>query len=139
MVTGFSSVSDEEEAKALRSYWAKEYAVVFPKAPSLDAASLVKGQEVHLNNCASCHSRPTAAFVSYGLAKAITPSALILESKKHSGRSFIFSFPGLFSGPGFVALHQIFSYPDQPPVASDQWGDGSDEGLSRQYGHGSGH
>ena len=81
MVADFSSVSDEQEAGVLRAYWAKEYAVVFPKTPMMDAASLTKGQEVHVNNCASCHSKPTAAFVSYGLARAISPAALTLSQK----------------------------------------------------------
>ncbi len=30
MVSEFSSISDEQEAKALKAYWSKEYAVVFP-------------------------------------------------------------------------------------------------------------
>ncbi len=108
MVSGFSSISDEEEAKALKSYWAKEYAVVFPKAPSLDAASLVKGQEVHLNNCASCHSRPTAAFVSYGLAKAITPSALTLSQKAFREGLLYFHFLVCFLGLALLPFTKFF-------------------------------
>ena len=102
MVAGFSSVSGEQEAAALRAYWAKEYAVVFPKTPILDAASLAKGQEVHVNNCASCHSRPTAAFVSYGLAKAISPSALVLSQK--SVREFLLYFHFLVCFLGLALL-----------------------------------
>jgi heterodisulfide reductase subunit C/nitrate reductase gamma subunit len=102
MVSGFSSVSDEQEAAALKAYWAKEYAVVFPKTPLMDTASLTKGQEVHVNNCSSCHSRPAAAFVSYGLAKAISPSALVLSQK--SVREFLLYFHFLVCFIGLTLL-----------------------------------
>jgi heterodisulfide reductase subunit C/nitrate reductase gamma subunit len=108
MVSGFSSISDEEEAKALKSYWAKDYAVIFPKAPSLDAVSLVKGQEVHINNCASCHSRPAAAFVSYGLAKAIAPSALTLSQKAIREGLLYFHFLVCFLGLALLPFTKFF-------------------------------
>jgi heterodisulfide reductase subunit C/nitrate reductase gamma subunit len=108
MVSEFSSISDEQEAKALKAYWSKEYAVVFPTLVSTDAASLTKGQEVHVLNCASCHSRPTAAFVSYGLAKAISPSALVLGQK--SVREFLryFHFLVCFLGLALLPFTKFF-------------------------------
>ena len=108
MVSEFSSISDEQEAKALKAYWSKEYAVVFPTLVSTDAASLTKGQEVHVLNCASCHSRPTTAFVSYGLAKAISPSALVLGQK--SVREFLryFHFLVCFLGLALLPFTKFF-------------------------------
>ncbi|MBI4763290.1 MAG: 4Fe-4S dicluster domain-containing protein [Deltaproteobacteria bacterium] len=108
MVTDFSSVSDEQEAAALKAYWAKEYAVVFPKTPIMDAASLVKGQEAHINNCASCHSKPTAAFVSYGLAKAITPAALTLGRKSVRESLLYFHFLVCFLGLALLPFTKFF-------------------------------
>ena len=108
MVADFSSVSDEQESAALRAYWAKEYAVVFPKTPMMDAASLTKGQEVHVNNCASCHSRPTAAFVSYGLAKAITPAALTLSQKSIREFLLYFHFLVCFIGLALLPFTKFF-------------------------------
>jgi heterodisulfide reductase subunit C/nitrate reductase gamma subunit len=116
MVTGFSSVSDEQEAAALRAYWAKEYAVVFPKPPMTDAASLTKGQEVHVNNCASCHSRPTAAFVSYGLAKALTPSALTLSQKNIREGLLYFHFLVCFLGLALLPFTKFFHILTSPLV-----------------------
>jgi len=78
MVIENASLSSEEEAGALRAYWAREFAVVFPQSPALDSDTLKKGRELHSLNCASCHSKPTAAFLSYPLAKTIGPSALVL-------------------------------------------------------------
>jgi succinate dehydrogenase/fumarate reductase-like Fe-S protein len=116
MVADFSSVSDEQEAAALRAYWAKEYAVVFPKTPLMDAASITKGQEVHVNNCASCHSRPTAAFVSYGLAKAITPSALILSQKSIRETLLYFHFLVCFIGLALLPFTKFFHVLTSPLV-----------------------
>ena len=139
MVAGFSSVSDEQEAEALRAYWAKEYAVVFPKTPMLGRRFLSQRARGSCQQLRLLSLQTTAAFVSYGLAKAITPAAFTLSQKGIQGVPSLFSFLGLFSRPGFIAFHQIFSYPGQPSVASDQRGDGSDQGLSRQYRHHSGH
>ena len=108
MVTEFSSISDEQEAKALKAYWSKEYAVVFPTLPSMDAASLTKGKEVHVLNCASCHSRPTAAFVSYGLAKAISPSALVLGQKSVRESLLYFHFLVCFLGLALLPFTKFF-------------------------------
>jgi succinate dehydrogenase/fumarate reductase-like Fe-S protein/nitrate reductase gamma subunit len=116
MVTDFSSVSDEKEAAALRAYWAKEYAVVFPKTPMMDAASLSKGHEVHVNNCASCHSRPSAAFVSYGLAKIITPSALILSQKSIRELLLYFHFLVCFLGLVLLPFTKFFHILTSPLV-----------------------
>ena len=114
MVSEFSSISDEQEAAALRAYWAKEFAVIFPKTPARDPDSLAKGKEIHTLNCASCHSRPTSAFVSYGLAKAITPSALTLSqgSVRESLRYFHFlvCFIGLALLP-FTKFFHILTSP----------------------------
>lgn len=108
MVTNFGSVSDEQEAGALRAYWAKEYAVVFPTPPTINADSLTKGQEVHINNCASCHSKPTAAFVSYGLAKAITPLALSLGQKSVQETLLYFHFLVCFLGLALLPFTKFF-------------------------------
>jgi heterodisulfide reductase subunit C/nitrate reductase gamma subunit len=116
MVSDFSSISNEEEAKALRAYWAKEYAVVFPQAPSLDAASLTKGKEVHINNCSSCHSRPTAAFVSYGMAKMISPSALTLSQKNIREGLLYFHYLVCFLGLALLPFTKFFHVLTSPLI-----------------------
>ncbi|OGP49934.1 MAG: hypothetical protein A2Y79_03070 [Deltaproteobacteria bacterium RBG_13_43_22] len=116
MVSEYSSISDEAEAGALRAYWAREFAVVFPKTPSTDTGSLSKGKEVHTLNCASCHSRPTAAFISYGLAKAISPSALVLSQK--NVREFLryFHFLVCFLGLALLPFTKFFHVLTSPLV-----------------------
>ncbi len=116
MISEYSSISDEQEAQALKAYWAKEFAVVFPKSPAMDAASLAKGKEVHLLNCASCHSRPTAAFVSYELAKAITPSALFLSQKTIRESLLYFHFLVCFLGLALLPFTKFFHILTSPLV-----------------------
>jgi heterodisulfide reductase subunit C/nitrate reductase gamma subunit len=116
MVAEYSSISDEEEASALRAYWAKEFAVVFPKAPSTEAAVLSKGKEVHEMNCASCHSKPTAAFVSYGVAKAITPAALTLGRKGVREGLRYFHFLVCFLGLALLPFTKFFHVLTSPLV-----------------------
>jgi heterodisulfide reductase subunit C len=79
MVRDYGSLAGEEETQALQVYWARDFGVVFPGPPlPADPATLHKGRELHLQNCALCHSRPASALVSYGLSKAIQPGALLL-------------------------------------------------------------
>ena len=108
MVSEFSSISDEQEAAALKAYWFKEYGVVFPAVPASDAASLTKGREVHVLNCASCHSRPTAAFVSFGLAKTISPLALTLGQKGVREFLLYFHFLVCFLGLALLPFTKFF-------------------------------
>jgi heterodisulfide reductase subunit C/nitrate reductase gamma subunit len=116
MVSEYSSISDEEEAKALKAYWAKEFAVVFPQTPSLNSGTLKKGQEVHILNCASCHSKPTAAFVSYGLARAISPTALVLGQKGVRESLRYFHFLVCFLGLAFLPFTKFFHILTSPLV-----------------------
>jgi heterodisulfide reductase subunit C len=108
MVNDYSSVSGDQEAEALKAYWAKEFAVVFPEAPSMNAEVLTKGKEVHEMNCASCHSKPAAAFVSYGLAKAISPTALVLSGERVRRDLLNFHFLVCFIGLALLPFTKFF-------------------------------
>jgi heterodisulfide reductase subunit C/nitrate reductase gamma subunit len=74
MVEDYADPGDSEALEALQSYWANYYGVVFADAPDLNDPALIEaGKQVHLENCAGCHARPTAAFVSYPISKIIKP------------------------------------------------------------------
>lgn len=116
MVSEYSSISDEEEAKALKAYWAKEFAVVFPQTPSLDSGTLKKGQEVHILNCASCHSKPSSAFISYGLAKGMSSGALVLSREKIRNLLWYFHFLASFIGLALLPFTKFFHIFTSPLV-----------------------
>ncbi|MGC1401568.1 MAG: 4Fe-4S dicluster domain-containing protein [Thermodesulfobacteriota bacterium] len=116
MVTENSSISDEGEAKALKAYWAKEFAVVFPQALPSDLATLKKGQELHALNCASCHSKPSSAFLSYGLAKAISPAALVVGQSSVRNFLWYFHFLVCFIGLALLPFTKFFHILTSPLV-----------------------
>jgi heterodisulfide reductase subunit C/nitrate reductase gamma subunit len=76
MVDDYLGSDDPEEIEPLKLYWSREYGVVFSEPPAAATSEAFDtGQELHEESCAACHSRPTAAFVSYVLAKSYGQSA----------------------------------------------------------------
>ncbi len=71
-----------EEDKNLEAYWVKDFSVVSPNAASLGDADMEAGKEMHDSACADCHTSPSAAFVSYGIAQITKPAALGLDKIK---------------------------------------------------------
>jgi heterodisulfide reductase subunit C len=81
MVEQYGDPEDSEALAALQSYWAKYYGVVFAAAPDLTNPDLIAaGSEIHVDNCAACHSRPAAAFVSNPISRIIKPAAVWANS-----------------------------------------------------------
>ncbi len=90
MVEEYSDLS-MDEAKPLLAYWVKEFGTVAPGLKGPFSGDILKaGRELHMENCAECHSKSSGAFLGYGTAKMIRPFALSLD--KHSVKSFIFYF-----------------------------------------------
>jgi heterodisulfide reductase subunit C/nitrate reductase gamma subunit len=117
MVSEFSSITNEEETQALKAYWAQEFAVVFPQpSQKPDPASLEKGKELHVLNCASCHSKPTSAFLSYGVAKAVSPFGL--EISQGSVRNFLYyvHFLSCFLGLALLPFTKMFHILTSPLI-----------------------
>lgn len=80
MLRDYASVSDDEAA-ALRAYWAAEYGVVFPLASVAGSGTqLAAGETVHQAACAACHARPQAAVFSYALSRIAGDMAPTLAS-----------------------------------------------------------
>jgi heterodisulfide reductase subunit C len=80
MLRDYASVSDDEAA-ALRAYWAAEYGVAFtPPRIAASAAQLAAGEAVHQAACAACHARPQAAVISYSISRILHGMAPTLAS-----------------------------------------------------------
>ena len=117
MVVEYSTVQEGKEAQALRAYWAREFAVVFPDPGAFKDPDLIaQGKEVHLMNCASCHSQPAGAFVSYGLAKAMTPLALGLTRVDLSRSLWYLHFLVCFLGLALLPFTKFFHILTSPLV-----------------------
>lgn len=83
MVADYFDSDDTEGVQALQAYWARQYGVVFesPTAPP-EPAILAEGRDLNAGSCIICHSLPSAAFMSFNLAKAIAPAAVEMNRNR---------------------------------------------------------
>ncbi len=80
MTKEYLDTTDPEETLPLRTVWAAEYGVAFPDLQGTpDPDKLAEGRELHNDACASCHTRPTSAFVSYPISRAMAPVVETLD------------------------------------------------------------
>ena len=76
MVKEYASATEKEELKALEAFWVENFGIVSPKLQGhLSTEMLAKGERLHEISCASCHSRPQSAFISYGVSQITKPLA----------------------------------------------------------------
>ncbi|MBI5585789.1 MAG: 4Fe-4S dicluster domain-containing protein, partial [Deltaproteobacteria bacterium] len=117
MVREYGSLAGEEETRALQAYWAKDFGVVFPDlSVPADPEILNKGRELHVQNCAPCHSRPGSALVSYGLSKAIQPAALVLTRIRADIVLWYVHFLACFIGLALLPFTKFFHILTSPLV-----------------------
>ena len=108
MVAEYGDLNDSEALAALQSYWAEYYGVVFAEAPDLKDPDLIAaGEEIHLENCADCHARPSAAFVSYPISRIIKPVGRPGEFDSTRSYPVAGSFSMLFCDAGLFAFQQV--------------------------------
>ncbi len=109
MVEEYSDTDEEEELKALESYWVKEFGVVSPhlKGP-FDEDVLKQGMELHEMSCEACHSKPQSAFVSYGVAKIIKPIAIGLDRANLPTFLWYVHFLACFIGLAYLPFSKFF-------------------------------
>jgi heterodisulfide reductase subunit C len=93
-------VAAGEELDSLRRYWAEELGVALARPGTRStAAALAAGKDLHEQGCEGCHSRPTAAIVSYPLSRGLVPVAGALAAHDAErwllGLHLLFCFLGL--------------------------------------------
>jgi heterodisulfide reductase subunit C len=104
----FGSV-DPDELRPLRTWWASEFSVAFDDlAHPYDAALLEEGRELHDQACASCHSRPGSAFVSYPFALAMKPVALRMDRAGIDGALYLVHVIACFLGLILLPFTRFF-------------------------------
>jgi heterodisulfide reductase subunit C/nitrate reductase gamma subunit len=109
MVEEYTVAADEEELRALETYWVKEFAVVSPdvKGP-FDQELLKSGREAHEMTCAQCHSKPQWAFLSYPTAKIISPIALGLDRANVAKILWYMHFLACWLGLAYLPFSKMF-------------------------------
>jgi heterodisulfide reductase subunit C/nitrate reductase gamma subunit len=80
MVEDYMGDDDPEEVAALGHYWAAEMGAALPFRAGEGAGDAAAGQMAHEAYCASCHSRPQAAFLSYPTSRLLKPVAGMMDA-----------------------------------------------------------
>jgi heterodisulfide reductase subunit C/nitrate reductase gamma subunit len=115
MVQEYLTQPDEEEIRALSSYWVEEYGAVVPhlKGP-FDSKTLEEGRKIHEINCMQCHSNPKWGFAGYAVSRIMKPVAEELDQAGLPSllwhMHFLASFIGLALIP-FSKMFHIFASP----------------------------
>jgi len=108
MQEDYAGLEDEEEIRALESYWVKEYGLISPnfKAP-FDEDVLAMGEEISEGNCIDCHSKPQSAFTGFAASKIISPVALSLD--RAGGVTFLWyiHFIACFFGLAYLPFSKM--------------------------------
>ncbi|MBF0224688.1 MAG: 4Fe-4S dicluster domain-containing protein [Desulfobacterales bacterium] len=101
---------DESEIPALEAYWVKDFGTVSPNELTFGEDVLQQGKESHEAYCASCHSANKSAFVGYGIAKTITPVALIIDKLRINYYSILWYIHILacFFGLAYLPFSKMF-------------------------------
>jgi heterodisulfide reductase subunit C len=109
MVDEYADSDDEEELRALESFWVEKFGVVSSnlKGP-FDDNTLAQGKELHEMSCAACHSQPQWAFLSYGIAKSIKPIARGLDKLNIPGLLWTIHFLACFIGLAYLPFSKMF-------------------------------
>lgn len=109
MVEEYTVAADEEELRALETYWVKEFGVVSPtvKAP-FDEELLKSGREAHDMTCAQCHSKPQWAFMGYSTAQIIRPIALGLDRANIAEILWYIHFLACWLGLAYLPFCKMF-------------------------------
>ena len=109
MVEEYTVAADEEELRALETYWVKEFAVVSPtvKGP-FEEKLLESGREAHEMTCAQCHSKPQWAFLGYTTAKTISSIALGLDRAHIPEILWYIHFLACWLGLAYLPFSKMF-------------------------------
>ena len=106
---GLTLEDDEEDIRALESYWVQGFGVVSPNVEApFDEDVLAQGQEVHEASCMECHSAPQWAFTGYAVAKIIQPMALSLDRAGASNILWYIHFLACFFGLAYLPFSKMF-------------------------------
>ena len=109
MTEDYATVANAGEHKALEAYWVAEFGVISSdvKEP-LPRELVARGKEVHEMSCASCHSRPQSAFISYPLSRAMKPVAQDLDEVGFPKALWIIHFMACFVGLAYLPFSKMF-------------------------------
>jgi heterodisulfide reductase subunit C/nitrate reductase gamma subunit len=115
MVADYWTPDDPEEVEPLKVYWAKNYGVVFQELEMADDPQAEEdGLALHEESCIDCHDRPSAAFVSYALAKILSPLGVALNGMRSDLVLWYVHFLACFAGLAYLPFSRFFHIISSP-------------------------
>ncbi len=109
MVEEYAVTANEKELNVLESYWVEKFGVVSSRVRGpFDREILAQGREVHEVACASCHSRPQWAFISYSMAKGLKPLGGLLDKVRFPLILWYVHFLACFVGLAYLPFSRMF-------------------------------
>jgi heterodisulfide reductase subunit C len=109
MVEEYSFLEDEDEIKALESYWVQHFGTVSPNVqPPFNEDVLSTGHDLHEGYCMDCHSAPQWAFTGYTTAKIVKPIALALDRTGAGTLLWYVHFIACFIGLAYLPFSKMF-------------------------------
>ncbi|MBF0101731.1 MAG: 4Fe-4S dicluster domain-containing protein [Desulfobacterales bacterium] len=109
MVNDYGDPSATEDVEALKAYWATEFHVVFSdfNTSNISNEILETGKDVHIGSCADCHSKPTWAFISFPISKALSPAAPLLNKIRMDTWLWYIHFLACFIGLAYLPFSKF--------------------------------
>ena len=109
MVEEYSDTDDEQELRALESFWVTEYGVVSPNVKELSDKDLIEqGKELNEMSCAACHSNPKWAITGYPVSRIIRPCAPGLDKADFCQVFLYIHFLACFFGLAYLPFSKMF-------------------------------
>ncbi len=109
MALEYVGSDDPEETSPLQAYWAKEFGVIFAEpVDTTDEEELEYGLEMHEESCMDCHHKPDSLFISYPLAKIISPVAVGLNAMRADRILWYIHFLACFIGLAYLPFSRFF-------------------------------
>lgn len=109
MVEDYMGTDDMEEINPLKAYWDRDFDVVFSDSVIVaDQMLLEEGMTLHEENCAFCHTKPSAAFISYPIAKIMKPAAKVLNETHAELILWYIHFLSCFIGLAYLPFCKFF-------------------------------
>ena len=108
MVTDYMGTDDPEKIGPLKAYWADHFDIVFPESISTANIDTETGRMLHEENCATCHSRPQAAYISFSLSKVLRSKAQWLNHIRADIWLWYLHFLSCFAGLAYLPFSKFF-------------------------------
>ena len=109
MVDEYLVQPDEDQVRALSSYWVQDFGLVSPGLDGpFDAKVLEQGRSIHEMSCMQCHSRPQWAPASYAVSRLMTPLAEGLDRANMPSLLWHLHFLACFVGLAYLPFSKMF-------------------------------